>query len=87
VRTCGSFADHEEVFGAGDAFYIPPGHTPRAEAGSEFVQFSPSEQLKAVEATIMENMRQMQSAPRPELRVQDIRDWSAPGGPPDSHGR
>ena len=24
-----SFADHEEVFEAGDAFYIPPGHVPR----------------------------------------------------------
>ena len=27
------FADHEEVFGAGDAFYLPPGHIPLAEAG------------------------------------------------------
>ena len=27
------FADHEEVFEAGDAFYLPPGHVPLAEAG------------------------------------------------------
>jgi mannose-6-phosphate isomerase-like protein (cupin superfamily) len=57
-----SFGDHEEVFGAGDAFYIPSGHTPRAEGGTEFLQFSPSEELKIVEAAIMNNMRQMQSA-------------------------
>ena len=35
------FADHEEVFEAGDAFYVPDGHTPLVEAGTEFVQFSP----------------------------------------------
>ena len=37
------FADREEVFEAGDAFDLPPGHVPVADAGSEFVQFSPSE--------------------------------------------
>ena len=29
------FADHDEVFEAGDAFYLPPGHIPLADAGSE----------------------------------------------------
>ncbi len=55
------FADHEEVFEAGDAYYVPPGHTPKADAGSEFLQFSPSEQLQAVEQAMMERMRQMQA--------------------------
>ena len=27
-----SFADHDEVVEAGDAFYLPPGHIPKAEA-------------------------------------------------------
>lgn len=54
------FADHEEVFQAGDAFYAPPGHAPEAETGSEFVQFSPAEQLREVEATIMKNAKAMQ---------------------------
>lgn len=54
------FADHEEVFEAGDAFYLPPGHIPSAEAGSELVQFSPAEELKAVEAAMMKNMQAMQ---------------------------
>jgi hypothetical protein len=56
------FADHEEVFEAGDAFYLPPGHVPLAEAGSEFVQFSPSDELRVVEATMMKNMQAMQGA-------------------------
>ena len=54
------FGDHEEVFQAGDAYYAPPGHAPEAEAGSEFVQFSPAEQLRVVEETIMKNMKAMQ---------------------------
>jgi hypothetical protein len=56
------FADHEEVFEAGDAFYLPPGHIPLAEAGSELVQFSPSEELRVVEEAMMRNMQAMQSA-------------------------
>jgi hypothetical protein len=56
------FADHEEVSEAGDAFYAPPGHAPKAEAGSEFVQFSPSEALHEAQAAMMKNMQAMQSA-------------------------
>jgi mannose-6-phosphate isomerase-like protein (cupin superfamily) len=55
------FDDHEEVFEAGDAFYAPPGHAPKAEAGSEFVQFSPSAELHTSEAAIMENMQSMRA--------------------------
>src|SRR5262249_44706582 len=56
------FADHEEVFEAGDAFYLPAGHIPVVEAGTEFVQFSPSEELAEVSATMARNMQQMQNA-------------------------
>ena len=51
------YDDHEEVFEAGDAFYMSPGHAPEAEAGSEFVQFSPAEQLAATEAAIVKGMQ------------------------------
>ncbi len=37
---------------AGDAFYLPPGHVPAAEAGTEFVQFSPATELAAVMAAL-----------------------------------
>jgi hypothetical protein len=39
------YDDHEEVIDAGDAFYMPPGHAPEAEAGTQIVQFSPAEKL------------------------------------------
>jgi Cupin domain len=41
------YDDHEEVIEAGDAFYMPPGHAPAAEEGTEFVQFSPAAELAA----------------------------------------
>jgi hypothetical protein len=56
------FAEHEEIFEAGDAFYVPPGHVPVIEAGSEFVQFSPSEQLHPVSAAMVANLRSMQAS-------------------------
>ena len=56
------FADREEVFEAGDAFYLPPGHVPVAEAGSELVQFSPTAELRAVDAVMLENVQAMQGA-------------------------
>ena len=56
------YADHEEVCEVGDAFYMPPGHTPAAEAGTEFIQISPSDQLQEVEAAVVKAMQQMQGA-------------------------
>jgi hypothetical protein len=56
------FADHEEVFEAGDAFYLPPGHIPMPEAGSEILQFSPVEELKVVDDAIRRNFQAMQNA-------------------------
>ncbi len=55
------YADRDEVFEAGDAFYSPPGHVPVAnEPGTEFVWFSPSEELRTAEAVMMKNMQAMQ---------------------------
>jgi hypothetical protein len=54
------YADGEEVFEAGDAFYTPPGHTPLVEAGTEIVQFSPADELRTTEAAMMKNMQEMQ---------------------------
>ena len=53
------FADHDEVVEAGDAFYLPPGHIPTAEAGSEYVQFSPSAELRVVADAMNANMQAM----------------------------
>jgi mannose-6-phosphate isomerase-like protein (cupin superfamily) len=55
------FADREEVYEAGDAFYAPPGHVPvRHEPGTEIVQFSPGEELHKTQAVIMKNVAAMQ---------------------------
>jgi hypothetical protein len=50
-----SYADREETYQAGDAFYMTPGHVPAAEAGTEFIQFSPKEQLAETTAAMMAN--------------------------------
>ena len=57
------YADREEVFETGDAFYTPPGHVPvKHEPGTEIVMFSPAEELKETDAVMMKNMQAMQSA-------------------------
>jgi hypothetical protein len=56
------YADREEVFEAGDAFYTPPGHIPvKHEPGTEVVIFSPAEELRKTEAVMMKNMQEMQA--------------------------
>ncbi|HEY1641026.1 MAG TPA: hypothetical protein VGG35_10085 [Streptosporangiaceae bacterium] len=54
------YGDQEETIGAGEAFYMPPGHVPGARAGSEFVQFSPAAQLRDVQAAMAKAMAQLQ---------------------------
>lgn len=54
-----SYSDHDEVYQAGDAFYMPPGHVPAAEAGSEFIQFSPKDQLAETMAAIKANAQRV----------------------------
>ena len=50
----------DEVFQPGDAFYVPPGHLQRAEAGTEYLQFSPAKEMAEVERQAMKNMQEMQ---------------------------
>ncbi len=60
------YADRDEVFEAGDAFYTPPGHIPVAnEPGTEFVSFSPSDEIRTAEAVMMKNMQEMQGGSTP----------------------
>ena len=50
------FADHEETYQAGDAYYVPPGHTPVHHAGAEIVEFSPTDELMQTIAVVMGNL-------------------------------
>jgi quercetin dioxygenase-like cupin family protein len=54
--------DREESFGAGDAFYVAPGHVSGADGKSEFVVFSPTEIMAEVEAHMMQRAREMHGA-------------------------
>jgi hypothetical protein len=55
-----SYTDRpSEVYEGGDAFFMAPGHVPAAEAGSEFVQFSPKDQLAQVQAAMLANAQRM----------------------------
>ncbi len=55
------YDDHEEIVEAGDAFYFPPGHAPEAEAGTELVQFSPTDELAAVVSEMHKTMKATQA--------------------------
>jgi len=54
--------DSEEWYGPGDAFYVPGGHTAGADADSEFLVFSPTEQIAEVEAHMTRRAQELQSA-------------------------
>lgn len=49
-------ASGDETFETGDAYYVPPGHTPVLYAGTEIVEFSPTEQLQETLAVVTKNM-------------------------------
>lgn len=51
------FADHEETYEAGDAYYAPPGHSLVFYEGGEVVEFSPVDKLSATIEMAMKNMQ------------------------------
>jgi mannose-6-phosphate isomerase-like protein (cupin superfamily) len=48
--------DEEVTVNAGEAYYVPPGHLPYLNAGTEVVEFSPTAQLQETMAVIEKNM-------------------------------
>ena len=52
-----TYPDREETFGAWDAYYAPPGHTPKLFAGTEIVEFSPTDALEDTVTVVTENLR------------------------------
>jgi hypothetical protein len=50
----------EEVFTTGDAYHVGPGHTPVLYAGTEVVEFSPTEELGHTMEVVAKNMEAMQ---------------------------
>jgi glyoxylate utilization-related uncharacterized protein len=56
------FADREETYETGDAYYVPPGHTPVVYEGNEVVEFSPTDELAKTMEVINRNMEAMEHA-------------------------
>jgi hypothetical protein len=57
-----TFDVREETHETGGAFYVRAGHLQRVEAGTEYLLFSPAEELQKVSENILRNMREMQGA-------------------------
>ena len=53
------FPDRKEIFEAGDAYYVPPGHVPVHYAGAEIVEFSPTDVLERTMNVVMSNLKTM----------------------------
>ena len=56
------YADREETYSAGDAYYGPPGHIPRVTAGTEVVEFSPTEEYRQTLEVLARNLAAAQGA-------------------------
>jgi hypothetical protein len=55
------YADHDEVYEAGDAYYAPPGHIPVVEAGTEGVEFSTAAEFEQTLEVLERNLAVLQS--------------------------
>ena len=55
------YADHDEVFHAGDAYYGAPGHLPLLFAGTEVVEFSPTAELDRTMRAVGRNLAEAAS--------------------------
>ena len=50
------YADRDEVYEAGDAYYAPPGHIPVVTAGTEVVEFSPADEYAKTQTVLARNL-------------------------------
>jgi hypothetical protein len=58
------FGGEDETYEAGDAYYVPPGHTPIHHAGADIVEFSPTDVLLQTMSVVMENLRALDGPTR-----------------------
>ena len=59
------YADHDEVFLAGDAYYGAPGHLPSIFAGTVLVEFSPTDALNQTMSVVGANLEASKPAGQP----------------------
>ena len=58
-RVTFKFADRDEVYETGDAYYAPPGHITVVEAGTDVVEFSPTEEYGKTVEVLQRNLAAM----------------------------
>ena len=56
------YADREEVYTAGDVYYLEPGHTEVFEEDYEAVEFSPKAEFEQTMKVIVRNLKAARSA-------------------------
>jgi len=56
------YPDREEVYAAGDAYYAPPGHVPVVSAGTEIIEFSPTEEYGRTMEVLGRNLSAMEAS-------------------------
>ena len=56
------FADREEVYETGDAYYAPPGHVTAIDAGTDLVEFSPTGAFRETMTVVGRNLAALQTA-------------------------
>jgi hypothetical protein len=56
------YADHDETYETGDAYYAPPGHIPVVTAGTEVIEFSPAEPYGQTLEAITRNLAALQAS-------------------------
>ncbi len=57
-----TFANHMEVYNAGDVYYAAPGHTCLLRENTEYVEFSPTEHYHETTEAIMRNLATLQES-------------------------
>jgi hypothetical protein len=56
------YADHDEDYETGDAYYAPPGHVPVITAETEVIEFSPTEEYGRTMEVIARNLGAVQAS-------------------------
>jgi len=54
------FDGKEEIVKAGEAYYMPPGHTAIVEGGSESWEFSPNDKMQKTMEVVMRNFKALE---------------------------
>ena len=56
------YGDRVETVSAGDWFHMTPGHVPVYQIGTELIQFSPTDEMRATDEAIQRSLQELQGA-------------------------